>query len=77
MDAHDAKAREIAQEYTYRLAPTDDVDDLAKAIAAAFRDVERETLERAAKVALSYRGCGDVNQIASAIRALLTEGNET
>jgi hypothetical protein len=67
-DAHDAKAREIAADIDCHPSNTTMREVL---IAAALRDCERETIERAAKVALECSG--DEMDIAERIRALAQE----
>ena len=86
MDAHDAKAREISHSQTEKCWGNDGehtkrCNALTNAIANALRDCERETIERAAKVAedrifiasLRAVDIAHLSAVASAIRALIAE----
>jgi hypothetical protein len=84
---HETRAREIADAVDRELIG----EDLADIIATAFREVEQETLERAAKVAsemdypkrmpeftcVEEAWSSACGHISVAIRALGTEGEET
>jgi hypothetical protein len=82
----EAKAREIAREWYVSFAdPKNDIrffsanmraDFVEKQIVQALRDVERETLERAANVAENYDNSERSELIAQSIRALINSGRE-
>jgi hypothetical protein len=76
---HEERVREIVNEFVNPDWP-DDLVPIADAIATAFREVEQETLERAAKTVerffeVVFEGEKDVigSDLAASIRALGTE----